>query len=101
MLAVLSPYYFRSKRRLAKDRPMVAVALRTRYVVDDLKRVAPLRGFAGYQALLRAYVGAGLRDDLERFEGSAVAQLIERLRDSGVPEETLRRAAAEISHTAT
>jgi len=89
------------KRRLAKDRPMVAVTLRMpQDVVDDLKRVAPLRGFAGYQALLRAYVGAGLRDDMERFEGSAVAQLIERLRDSGVPEETLRRAAAEISHSA-
>jgi len=87
-------------RRLAKDRPMVAVTLRMpQDVVDDLKRVAPLRGFAGYQALLRAYVGAGLRDDMERFEGSAVAQLIERLRDSGVPEETLRRAAAEISHS--
>jgi hypothetical protein len=89
------------KRRLAKDRPMVAVTLRMpQDVVDDLKRVAPLRGFAGYQALLRAYVGAGLRDDMERFEGSAVAQLIERLRDSGVSEETLRRAAAEISHSA-
>jgi hypothetical protein len=89
------------KRRLAKDRPMVAVTLRMpQDVVDDLKRVAPLRGFTGYQALLRAYVGAGLRDDMERFEGSAVAQLIERLRDSGVPEETLRRAAAEISHSA-
>jgi hypothetical protein len=89
------------KRRLAKDRPMVAVTLRMpQDVVDDLKRVAPLRGFAGYQALLRAYVGAGLRDDMERFEGSAVARLIDRLRDSGVPEETLRRAAAEISHSA-
>lgn len=89
------------KRRLAKDRPMVAVTLRMpQDVVDDLKRVAPLRGFAGYQALLRAYVGAGLRDDMERFEGSDVARLIDRLRDSGVPEETLRRAAAEISHSA-
>ncbi|SCC94851.1 conserved hypothetical protein [Thiomonas sp. X19] len=89
------------KRRLAKDRPMVAVTLRMpQDVVDDLKRVAPLRGFAGYQALLRAYVGAGLRDDMERFEGSAVARLIDRLRDSGVPEETLRRAAAEVSHSA-
>ncbi|MHB1669848.1 hypothetical protein [Thiomonas sp.] len=89
------------ERRLAKDRPMVAVTLRMpQDVVDDLKRVAPLRGFAGYQALLRAYVGAGLRDDMERFEGSAVARLIDRLRDSGVPEETLRRAAAEVSHSA-
>lgn len=88
------------KRRLAKDRPMVAVTLRMpQDVVDDLKRVAPLRGFAGYQALLRAYVGVGLRDDMERFEGSAVARLIDRLRDSGVPEETLRRAAADVSRS--
>ena len=84
------------KRRLAKDRPMVAVTLRMpEDVVDDLKRVAPMKGFAGYQALLRAYVGAGLRDDLERFERSDVARLIEKLRENGVSEETLNKAAAE------
>jgi hypothetical protein len=89
------------ERRLTKDRPMVAVTLRMpQDMVDDLKRVAPLRGFAGYQSLLRAYVGVGLRDDMERFAGSAVARLIDQLRDSGVPEETLRRAAAEIPHSA-
>jgi hypothetical protein len=30
-------------------------------VLDDLKRVAPLLGFSGYQPLIRAYVGQGLR----------------------------------------
>jgi len=83
------------KKRLAKDRPMVPVTLRMpEDVVADMKRVAPLRGFSGYQALMRAYVGAGLRDDLERIEGSALGKLIEKLRESGVPEETLSKAAA-------
>ena len=82
------------KKRLAKDRPMVPVTLRMpEDVVADLKRVAPLRGFSGYQALMRAYIGAGLREDLERIEGSAVGKLIEKLRESGVPEEMLRKAA--------
>ena len=83
------------KKRLAKDRPMVPVTLRMpEDVVADMKRVAPLRGFSGYQALMRAYVGAGLREDLERIEGSALGKLIEKLRESGVPEETLSKAAA-------
>ncbi len=84
------------KKRLAKDRPMISVTLRMpEDVVEDMKRLAPLKGFSGYQALMRAYVGAGLREDMERFERSDVARLIARLRESGVPEETLRRAAAE------
>ena len=75
---------------------MISVTLRMpEDVVDDLKRVAPLKGFSGYQALMRAYVGAGLREDMERFERSDVARLIAKLRESGVPEETLSRAAAE------
>ena len=83
------------KKRLAKNRPMVPVTLRMpEDVVADLKRVAPLRGYSGYQALMRAYVGAGLRDDLERIEGSAVGKLIEKLRESGVPEATLSKAAS-------
>ena len=84
------------KKRLAKDRPMISVTLRMpEDIVEDMKRVAPMKGFSGYQALMRAYVGAGLREDMERFERSDVARLIAKLRESGVPEETLSRAAAE------
>jgi len=68
-------------------------------IVEDLKRLAPMRGFSGYQALMRAYVGSGLRDDAERFERSDIARLIAKLRESGVPEETLSRAAAETLQT--
>lgn len=54
------------KKRLRKDRPMITVSLRMpEDVVDDLQRIAPRLGFASYQALLRAYVGQGLRRHLE------------------------------------
>jgi len=87
------------KRRLAKDRPMVSVTLRMpEDLVADMKRIAPLKGFSGYQTLMRAYVGAGLREDLERFEGSAIGKLIDRLRASGVPEEMLIKAASEVAN---
>ena len=86
------------KRRLAKDRPMVSVTLRMpEDVIVDMKRIAPLKGFSGYQTLMRSYVGAGIREDLERFEGSAIGKLIERLRESGVPEEMLIKAASEVA----
>ncbi len=55
------------KRRLRKDRPKITISVRMpQDIVDDLKSVAPRLGFSGYQPLLRAYVGQGLRRDLER-----------------------------------
>lgn len=89
------------KKRLSKDRPMVSVTLRMpEDVVADLKKVAPLKGFGGYQGLMRAYVGAGLREDMEQLEGSAIVQLLDRLRDEGVSEETLNRATSSIAKLA-
>jgi hypothetical protein len=65
-------------------------------VVEDLKRIAPALGFSGYQPLIRAYVGQGLRADLERLEQkSELNQLIENLRRHGVEDELLTAALAE------
>jgi len=86
------------RKRLAKNRPMVPVTLRMPAdVIVDLKRVAPRKGFSGYQALIRAYVGAGLRDDLERYDSPPLDSLLKRLRDEGVSEATLRKALAKAS----
>ena len=52
------------RRRLAKDRPMTSITLRIPVdVVDSLKTIAPLRGMAGYQSLLKLYISEGLRRD--------------------------------------
>ena len=81
------------KRRLRKNRPMVTISLRIpEDVIEDLKRVAPLRGFSGYQPLMRAYVGQGLRADLERLDSDAVAALVESLKRHGVSEDTISEA---------
>lgn len=46
------------KKRLDKNRPMTTITIRIpEDVVDDLKRLAPLLGFSGYQPLIRAYIG--------------------------------------------
>jgi hypothetical protein len=86
------------KQRLRSDRPMMMISLRIpEDVVEDLKRVAPLLGFSGYQPLIRAYVGQGLRADLERLEGSVeISSLIESLRKHGVEEDVIASAMAEV-----
>ncbi|MDQ7781807.1 MAG: hypothetical protein RDU20_02945 [Desulfomonilaceae bacterium] len=48
------------------ERKKMMVSLRMpEDVVDDLKRIAPLKGMSGYQALIKYYVGMGLRRDIE------------------------------------
>jgi len=48
---------------------MTSVTLRMpEDVVEDLKRIAPLLGFPGYQPLMRAYLGQSLRKDSERLD---------------------------------
>ena len=85
------------KQRLRKDRPMVTISIRMpEDVVADLKRVAPQLGFTGYQPLMRAYIGQGLRADLDRLEESVeVSDLVESLRKRGVENEVIVSAIAE------
>jgi hypothetical protein len=85
------------KQRLRKDRPMTMISLRMpEDVVEDLKRIAPMLGFSGYQPLMRAYIGQGLRTDLERLEGSVeINNLIESLLKHGVEETVISSAMAE------
>lgn len=83
--------------RLQKDRPMTMVSIRIpNDVIDDLKRIAPMLGFSGYQALIKAYIGQGLRSDLERLEGGIeISALIDSLRKKGVTDEIISSAMQE------
>jgi len=88
----------RVAKRLRRDRPMVSVTLRMpQDVLDDLKRVAPALGHSGYQPLMRAYVGRGLREDLARLEDSDSDALLASLRRRGIDETVLAQAIAEVS----
>jgi hypothetical protein len=86
------------KSRLKKDRAMLSVTLRMpEDVVEDLKRIAPLLGFSGYQPLIRAYIGQGLRKDAERLSGDVVSGLVSSLKKRGVSTKVIEEALAEAS----
>ena len=86
------------KKRLKRDRPMTTMTIRMpEDVIEDLKRIAPLLGFSGYQPLARAYIGQGLRADLERLEGDTVTALIASLKRHGVDDAVLQSAIQEIA----
>lgn len=60
----------RMRERLGKKRVMTSISLRIpEKVIEDMKEIAPMLGFSGYQPLIRAYISQGLRKDLEKLEG--------------------------------
>jgi len=66
-------------------------------VVTDLKRLAPLLGFSGYQPLIRAYIGQGLRRDLEKIHSKPqLDALAKSLRRHGVDEGVITSTIAEL-----
>jgi len=86
------------KKRLERNRPMTTITIRIpEDVIEDLKRVAPLLGFSGYQPLIRAYIGQALRADLERLEGDTISALVASLKRHGVSDEVLQEALSEIT----
>lgn len=85
------------KKRLKRNRHLTSVTIRIpEDVVEDLKRLAPLLGFSGYEPLIRAYIGQGLRNDLDRFENETMTALIASLKRRGVSDEIINEALSEI-----
>ncbi|GAB4364757.1 MAG: hypothetical protein Kow0060_21950 [Methylohalobius crimeensis] len=87
------------KQRLNRNRPMTTITIRMpEDVVEDLKRIAPLLGFSGYQPLIRAYIGQGLRKDLEKLDSDTVSALVASLKRRGVTDEVIEEALTEVTH---
>ena len=85
------------RARLSKDRPMTSITLRIpEDVLKSMKDIAPKRGFAGYQTLLKAYVSDGLRRDEEQFSFGSQARLLEALKKHGVSQAILDQAQREL-----
>jgi len=90
------------QRRLVKDRPMTSITLRIPVdVVDSMKTIAPLRGMAGYQSLLKLYISEGLRRDEAEYSANspAVDRLMVALSRLGVPQSLLDEATRDMAHT--
>jgi len=83
-------------KRLRPDRPMTTISIRMPAdVIEDLKEIAPALGYAGYQPLMRAYIGRGLRKDLEKLDRSPGQALVESLRKRGMSESVIAEVIAE------
>ena len=88
----------RIKKRLTKDRPMTSITLRIpQDVVDTLKELAPKTGHSGYQALIKAYIGEGLRRDEARYLFGAAQRLAEALKKRGVASAVLEAALHDVN----
>ena len=86
----------RIRQRLKKDRQMTVISIRIpEDVIDELKEIAPSLGFSGYQPLIRAYIGQGLRKDQARMENSQLHALTESLRKHGINDQVISAAIAE------
>ena len=86
----------RIKSRLRRDRPMTTISMRVpEDVIEDLKEVAPKLGYSGYQPLIRAYIGQGLRKDLVRLGLPDLAELEESLRRHGVKTDVISAVLGE------
>ncbi len=85
------------RKLLQKNRPMTSITIRIpKDVIEDLKLIAPQFGFSGYQPLIRAYIGQGLRQDLARLEGQLnVEKFINSLHKHGVDKTTIDEAISE------
>jgi hypothetical protein len=86
------------KKRLVRNRPMVSVTLRMpEDVVEDLKKIAPLKGMSGYQPLIRAYIGQCLRKDIKLIEDDTISGLVSGLKRRGVSDSIIEEALAEVA----
>lgn len=84
------------KKRLTKHRPVTSITLRIPVdVVDSLKAIAPRKGFSGYQTLLKAYIGDGLRRDEALYVSDTVERLARELKKRGVSDKVLKDALRE------
>ncbi|MGK7941196.1 MAG: hypothetical protein AB4062_13800 [Crocosphaera sp.] len=84
------------KQRLHQDRPKITINLEIpEDVLKDLQEIAPKLGFSNYQALIRAYIGQGLRVDLEKLDNDSISSLIDSLRKHGVTDDVIAAAVAD------
>ena len=75
---------------------MISISLRMpEDVIEDMKAIAPTLVFSGYQPLIRAYIGQGLRKDLARLENDQMKRVVESLRRQGVDDKVIAEAMAE------
>jgi metal-responsive CopG/Arc/MetJ family transcriptional regulator len=86
------------KARMQRDRPMTMISIRLpEDLIEDLKEMAQLLGYSGYQPLIRAYIGKGMREDEAIIHEPNLSRLREVLQSRGMDSDEIEAVAAEIS----
>jgi hypothetical protein len=86
-----------SIKSLQQGNPMVSITISVPAdVVDSMKRIAPLRGFTEYQAMLKSYINEGFRRDEYRYSSISMARFIEALKEYGVPDVVIQQATRDL-----
>jgi hypothetical protein len=57
-----------------------------------MERMAPIKGFSEYQALVKLYMNEGLRRDEYLYSGISMARFIEALKKYDVPDIVIQQA---------
>ncbi len=62
------------------------------------RRLLLRSAFSGYQPLIRAYIGQGLRKHLAELSESPMQALTDSLRKQGIPDQVIADAIADANH---
>lgn len=91
------------KKRLRPNRPSGAVTVAIPDdIMVDLDRVRTRLGISNTEALIRGYIGQGLRSDLERLEAApSLSVIADTLRKHGVDERVIAAAIREAKTAST
>jgi hypothetical protein len=84
----------KGRRRI--DRPMTTISIRIpEDLIGDLKEMAPLLGFGGYQPLIRSYISEGMRRDEALLDEPEVRSVEASLKKHGLSDEAITEVMAE------
>jgi hypothetical protein len=84
------------RARMRQDRPMTTISIRMpEDLIDDLKEMATVLGFGGYQPLIRSYIGEGMRRDEARLDHPEVRALQDSLKRHGIADGIIAEVVAE------
>jgi hypothetical protein len=69
-------------------------------LIDDLKEMAALLGYGGYQPLIRSYISQGMRKDEAMMHEPDISLLREVLVNRGMSESEIDAVVAEVAEGA-
>ncbi len=80
----------RIQKRMVKDAPMSLISMRLpQHMIDELKEIAAVKGFTGYQGLIRYYISQGARKDIEEMDTPKLDNIARALKAQGLSKKVI------------